>query len=60
MVQLIGEDGRARRPGPVPPGRYDVKATFGGVELRAAGRVTVADGEQVRLQCNEALSACVR
>ena len=56
-VRLVG-GGTSYPPGAVPPGVYEVKASFGGGALTSAGRVTVPDGGVVTLSCRAGLKRC--
>jgi hypothetical protein len=51
-------DGRRHEVGDVPPGTYQVLADFGGPEPVGAGRVDVAAGSTVTLNCVAFLLQC--
>ena len=56
-VKLVGRSTHTV-PGPVPPGTYTIKATFGAMGEVAAGSVTVPDGGSVTLDCNGLFARC--
>ena len=56
-VRLLGV-GAPRAPGEVPPGTYEVEATFGDRVVPGAGRVTVRAGQQVELSCDADFGVC--
>jgi tRNA A-37 threonylcarbamoyl transferase component Bud32 len=56
-VSLVGADGRAYGPGPVPAGSYSVQADFGAGPL-ASGTVQVKAGGSVVLSCSAAFGMC--
>ncbi|MFZ5479610.1 MAG: serine/threonine protein kinase [Myxococcota bacterium] len=49
-----------RPPGPVPAGDYTVRAVFEGAEAVDAGKVTIAPGEVVVLECSAERKTCAR
>lgn len=56
---VLVRDGLRQPPGEVPPGEYQVRATFPGREEIPAGRVRVGAGEQVHLKCAAGFERCV-
>ena len=56
-VRLLGVGG-PRSPGEVPPGTYEVEATFGDRVVPGAGRVTVRAGQRVELSCDADFGVC--
>lgn len=61
-AKLKGEDGHsiAIPSQPVPPGTYTILATFDGRPEMVVGKVKVAAGEQVVLDCSRSFTSCDR
>jgi serine/threonine protein kinase len=58
-VVLVDGNGRRRSPGRLPPGVYDLEASFAsGATIRQPGRVTVTAGRSITLRCVELLETC--
>jgi serine/threonine-protein kinase len=57
-VKLVGPQG-SFGPGPVAPGAYTIRATFGG-QTMTAGTVQVKAGQTVTLECDASFMTCDR
>lgn len=58
-VRLVGDAGEFG-PGPVPPGRFLVRAAFGDRPEVDAGTVSIRAGEESVIACDEAFQQCRR
>ncbi|MCK6501927.1 hypothetical protein L6R53_00740, partial [Myxococcota bacterium] len=58
-VRLVGDAGEFG-PGPVPPGRFLVRARFGDKPEIDAGTVSIRAGEESVIACDEAFQQCRR
>lgn len=56
-VVLIGADKRYALPTNVPPGKYDIEATFAGEPPVVTGKATISDSTAT-IMCNEAMGIC--
>ncbi len=57
-VRLLGADGAMHPPGPLPPGSYQVRAWFKGMEPVSSGTVSVVAGAETVVTCAAALTVC--
>jgi len=57
-VVLVAGETRHPVPGDVPPGTYNIEATFPGRPPAPAGQVTVHEGEAVTLECKAGFFLC--
>ncbi|MBX2800387.1 MAG: protein kinase [Myxococcales bacterium] len=55
-VSLVGSSGTFS-PGPIPPGTYSVRATFG-AEVHDAGTITIPQDQAVKLSCDRRFLRC--
>lgn len=58
-VVLVSGSTRYGVPGAtVPPGRYDIEATFPGEDPVVVGKITVREGESHTISCNQRMGIC--
>jgi len=57
-VVLVGKNGSFKRGSRIPPGTYDIRATFPGRSSMVAGRATISAGKTTRIECIEAFTLC--
>ncbi len=58
-VRLLGGPSLIQLPGPVPPGRYTIEATFQGGTAGPAGTLEVTPGQRITLSCRSSLKRCI-
>ena len=56
---VLRNEGGSHGPGPLPPGHYEIYATFPGLDApAAAGSVDLESGQSVRLYCESGFDRC--